>query len=221
MMHILLTGGSGGIGTAIQAELESSGNTVAAPTSAELDLSNPQLVTKWLSMSANQEFDGIVLSAGVNIPQSLGDASEEDYSRIFQLNTNSCRQIIKHSLTGMKKKKFGRIVAISSSYSTLSRVGRSSYSISKAALEALIRSVAVENAESNIIANSVIPGFIETPLTRKNNSEEQIKKLLERVPVNRLGTPSEVAKLAAFLMAEENTYITGQSIKIDGGFSIN
>jgi NAD(P)-dependent dehydrogenase (short-subunit alcohol dehydrogenase family) len=221
MMHILLTGGSGGIGTAIQDVLKRSGHTVAAPTSAELDLSNPLHVAKWLSMSSNQEFDGIVLSAGINIPQSFGDASEEDYSRIFQLNTNSCRQIIQHSLIGMKKKKFGRIVAISSAYSTLSRVGRSSYSISKAALEALIRSVAVENAESNIIANSVIPGFIETPLTRKNNSEDQIKKLLERVPVNRLGTPNEVAKLAAFLMAEENTYITGQSIKIDGGFSIN
>ena len=103
----------------------------------------------------------------------------------------------------------------------LSRLGRSSYSISKAALEALIRSVAVENAESNILANSILPGFVETSLTHKNNNEEQIKKLLERVPIKRLGTPDEVAKLAAFLMAPENTYLTGQSIKIDGGFSIN
>jgi 3-oxoacyl-[acyl-carrier protein] reductase len=149
------------------------------------------------------------------------DVSDEQYSRILQLNTNSCRKILQHFLPGMRTRNFGRIVVISSTYSTLSRLGRSSYSISKAALEAIIRSVAVENAEFNIIANSILPGFVETSLTHKNNNEEQIKKLLERVPIKRLGTPDEVAKLAAFLMAPENTYLTGQSIKIDGGFSIN
>jgi len=220
-MHILLTGGSGGIGKAIHTELVNSGHTVVAPASAELDLSNPEVIAHWLSVNVNQEFDGLVLSAGINNPQYLVDSSLEDYSEIFQINTNSCRQIIQSCVISMRKKNLGRIVAISSAYSTLSREGRSSYSISKAALEALIRSVAVENAEFNILSNSIIPGFIETKLTKKNNSEEQIKKLLERVPVKRLGTPNEVARLASFLVSEGNTYITGQSIKIDGGFSIN
>ena len=202
-MRILLTGGSGGIGSAVQTQLNSLGHIVLSPTSSELDLSNPELIPKWLIEHDNHEIDGIV------------------YSRILQLNTHSCRKIIQHFLPGMKTRNFGRIVAISSTYSALSRLGRSSYSISKAALEALIRSVAVENAESNILANSILPGFVETSLTHKNNNEEQIKKLLERVPIKRLGTPDEVAKLTAFLMAPENTYLTGQSIKIDGGFSIN
>ena len=220
-MRILLTGGSGGIGSAVQTQLNSLGHIVLSPTSSELDLSNPELITKWLIEHDNHEIDGIVFSAGINFPINFEDVSDEQYSRILQLNTHSCRKIIQHFLPGMKTRNFGRIVAISSTYSALSRLGRSSYSISKAALEALIRSVAVENAESNILANSILPGFVETSLTHKNNNEEQIKKLLERVPIKRLGTPDEVAKLTAFLMAPENTYLTGQSIKIDGGFSIN
>lgn len=220
-MRILLTGGSGGIGSAIQAQMEYLGHDVLFPTSSELDLSNPELITKWLIEHDKKEIDGIVFSAGINFPINFEDVSDEQYSKILQLNTHSCRKIIQHFLPGMKTRNFGRIVAISSTYSALSRLGRSSYSISKAALEALIRSVAVENAESNILANSILPGFVETSLTHKNNNEEQIKKLLERVPIKRLGTPDEVAKLAAFLMAPENTYLTGQSIKIDGGFSIN
>jgi NAD(P)-dependent dehydrogenase (short-subunit alcohol dehydrogenase family) len=220
-MRILLTGGSGGIGSAIQVQMEDLGHDVLFPSSSELDLSNPQRITKWLIEHDIHEIDGIVFSAGINFPMNFEDVSDEQYSRILQLNTNSCRKILQHFLPGMRTRNFGRIVAISSTYSTLSRLGRSSYSISKAALEAIIRSVAVENAEFNIIANSILPGFVETSLTHKNNNEEQIKKLLERVPIKRLGTPDEVAKLAAFLMAPENTYLTGQSIKIDGGFSIN
>lgn len=220
-MRILLTGGSGGIGYAIHAQLESLGHAVLSPTSSELDLSNPELITKWLIENDTQKIDGLILSAGINIPMNFEEVSDEQYSKILHINTHSCRQIIRHFLPGMKDRKFGRIVAISSTYSTLSRMGRSSYSISKAALEALIRSVAVENAEFNILANSILPGFIETSLTHQNNNEEQINKLLERVPINRLGTPDEVAKLAVFLVASENTYLTGQSIKIDGGFSVN
>jgi 3-oxoacyl-[acyl-carrier protein] reductase len=121
----------------------------------------------------------------------------------------------------MLNRKFGRIVAISSAYATIARDGRSSYSISKAALEALIRSIALENAQSNIIANSIVPGFIETPLTLKNNTQLQIDKILERIPMQRFGSPLEVANLVSFLISDKNTYITGQSFRIDGGFSIN
>ena len=121
----------------------------------------------------------------------------------------------------MQKNRYGRIIAISSSYSTITRAGRSSYSVSKAALEAIIRSVALENAQNNILANSIVPGFIETPLTLKNNDKVQIEKILERIPTGHMGKPSDVAKLVWFLMSEQNTYITGQSIRVDGGFSIN
>jgi 3-oxoacyl-[acyl-carrier protein] reductase len=134
---------------------------------------------------------------------------------------NSSREILKALLPGMLDRKFGRVVAISSTYATVARGGRSSYSISKAALEALIRSIAVEYAQCNIIANSIVPGFIETPLTLKNNTQLQIDKILERIPMRRFGSSVEVANLVSFLISEKNTYITGQSIRIDGGFSIN
>jgi 3-oxoacyl-[acyl-carrier protein] reductase len=139
----------------------------------------------------------------------------------METNVNSNRLLIKAVLPAMQKNKYGRIVAISSSYSTITRSGRSSYSVSKAALEALIRSVGLENAQDNILANSVVPGFVETPLTIKNNNKLQIEKILERIPMGHMGKPTDVANLVWFLMSEKNTYITGQSIRVDGGFSIN
>jgi NAD(P)-dependent dehydrogenase (short-subunit alcohol dehydrogenase family) len=155
------------------------------------------------------------------MPRNLIEVESDEYQRVLQVNTHSGREILRSYLPGMKKRRFGRIVAISSSYALIARDGRSTYSISKAALEALVRSVAIENASFNILANSIIPGFIETPLTLKNNNEGQIQKILERIPVGRLGTPNEIATLVNHLISESNSYITGQSIQIDGGFSIN
>jgi 3-oxoacyl-[acyl-carrier protein] reductase len=162
-----------------------------------------------------------VLCAGTNSPRDFDEVETNEYIQILETNLNSNRLLIMAVLPAMQKNRFGRIIAISSSYSTITRAGRSSYSVSKAALEALIRSVALENAHVNILANSIVPGFIETPLTEKNNDKFQIAKILERVPMGHLGKPSDVAKLVWFLTSEQNTYITGQSIRVDGGFSIN
>ena len=85
----------------------------------------------------------------------------------------------------------------------------------------LVRSAAIENADLNVLANIVVPGFVETPLTSKNNSTSQIQKIIERIPVKRLGKPEEIASLVCYLVSESNSYITGQSIHIDGGFSVN
>lgn len=220
-MKVLLTGGRGGIGSYIKDELVSKGYSVLAPTSEELDLSSQTHVLRWIESNSNLEFDGLVLSAGINTPRDFNAIETNEYNQILQTNVNSNRLLIKAILPAMQKNRYGRIVAISSSYSTITRLGRSSYSVSKAALEALIRSVGLENAQNNILANSVVPGFIETPLTLKNNDKFQIEKILERIPVGRMGKPSEVAKLVWFLMSEQNSYITGQSIRVDGGFSIN
>jgi len=220
-VQILLTGGSGAIGSAIKESLGKLGHSVTSPNSTDLDLSDPQGVSNWISANSNYEFDGIVLCAGINIPRNLIEVKSEEYLRVLQVNTHSSKELLRSYLPGMKKRKFGRIVAISSSYALIARDGRSSYSISKAALEALVRSVAIENASFNILANSVIPGFIETPLTLKNNNEAQIQKIIERIPVGRLGTTNEIAIMVNYLISESNTYLTGQSIHIDGGFSIN
>jgi 3-oxoacyl-[acyl-carrier protein] reductase len=218
---VLLTGGSGGIGSSIKTFLVESGHTVVAPISTELDLSDSRAVSNWLSNNSQIEFDVIVFCAGINNPKNLIEVEEEEYLRILQVNTNACREIFRTYIPGMKERKFGRLIAISSSYSTIAREGRSSYSMSKAALEALVRSAAIENAGLNVLANIVVPGFVETPLTSKNNSPSQIQKIIERIPVKRLGKPEEIAALVYYLVSESNSYITGQSIHIDGGFSIN
>jgi 3-oxoacyl-[acyl-carrier protein] reductase len=220
-MRVLLTGGRGGIGSAIKDELVSKGCSVTAPTSDELDISSQTHVMKWLEANSDLEFDGLVLSAGINTPRNFDEVETSEYLEILETNVNSNRLLIKAVLPAMQKNKYGRIIAISSSYSTITRSGRSSYSVSKAALEALIRSVSLENAQNKVLANSIVPGFIETPLTLKNNDKFQIEKILERIPMGHMGKPSDVAKLAWFLMSEQNTYITGQSIRVDGGFSIN
>ena len=186
-----------------------------------MDLSSQTHVLTWIEANSDLEFDGLVLCAGTNSPRDFDEVETNEYLRILETNLNSNRFLIRAVLPAMQKNKYGRIIAISSSYSTITRSGRSSYSVSKAALEALIRSVSLENAQNNVLANSVVPGFIETPLTIKNNDRFQIEKILERIPMGHLGKPSDVAKLVWFLMSAQNTYITGQSIRIDGGFSIN
>jgi 3-oxoacyl-[acyl-carrier protein] reductase len=220
-MRVLLTGGRGGIGSSIKDELISKGCSVVAPTSDELDLSSQTHVLKWIQANSDLEFDGLVLCAGTNTPRDFDEVETIEYFRLLETNVNSNRLLIKAVLPAMQKNRYGRIVAISSSYSTITRAGRSSYSVSKAALEALIRSVGLENAQNNVLANSVVPGFIDTPLTLKNNDKFQIEKILERIPIGHMGKPSDVAKLVWFLMSEKDTYITGQSIRVDGGFSIN
>ena len=198
-MRVLLTGGRGGIGSSIKDELVSKGCSVIAPTSDELDLSSQTHVLKWIEANSDLEFDGLVLSAGTNTPRDFDEVETNEYIQILETNVNSNRLLIKAVLPAMQKNRYGRIIAISSSYSTITRAGRSSYSVSKAALEALIRSVGLENAQNNVLANSIVPGFIETPLTLKNNDKFQIEKILERIPVGHMGKPSDVAKLAWFL----------------------
>jgi 3-oxoacyl-[acyl-carrier protein] reductase len=120
----------------------------------------------------------------------------------------------------MIKNGVGRVIFISSAYAIKSKVGRSAYSASKAAMESFIRTCAVEYSKQNILFNSIAPGFIETDLTFANNTSAQIKEITNRIPLGRLGKPIEIAELVRFLGGPSNTYITGQTINIDGGFSL-
>ena len=110
-------------------------------------------------------------------------------------------------------------MAVSSAYAGRARMGRAAYGASKAALEALVRSTAVEFASSGVLANAIAPGFVDTELTRVNNDASAISTLLERVPVGRLAKPAEGASAVSFLLSPSNTYITGQTIAVDGGWS--
>lgn len=112
----------------------------------------------------------------------------------------------------------GRIVAISSCYSQRSRAGRSLYSSTKAALDALIRTSSLEFAAHGVLVNGVAPGFVGTDLTYRNNDEASLAMIVDLIPLKRLAEPSEIAQVVRFLGSTGNTYITGQVVPVDGGF---
>ncbi len=215
----LVTGAARGIGAAIASALQQQGWQVLTPTRDVLDLAEPPSVADYLTDSADQPIDGLVINAGSNNPAPLGTLSATDWLRIQQVNLTSAFTLISALAPTMAERGFGRIVGISSAYASRARAGRAAYSASKSGLEALIRTTAVELADRGVIANCVAPGFVDTELTRVNNPPEVIAKLLERVPVGRLASPQEIADVVAFLMADANRYLTGQVITVDGGFA--
>jgi 3-oxoacyl-[acyl-carrier protein] reductase len=214
-----VTGSGSGIGAAISRELKSGGFKVRELTRADFDLSDEISVKKWVQENTETPFL-IVCNAGVNQPAAISAFTPDGYEEIINSNYSGHMHLCLSAIPRLSKNGGGRIVFISSAYSQRARKGRFAYSTSKASIDALMRSIAIEFAEYGILSNSVSPGFIKTELTIKNNDEFAIAKILERVPLMRLGHPEEVAKLVSFLGSPENTFITGQVVNIDGGFSI-
>ncbi len=214
-----VTGGSNGIGFSIVEQFKEKYRNVVSLNSGSFDLGDKNKRRSWL---ANQtEIPGtLVLNAAVNSPNSFEAQSEEQFQEILEVNLLANRDLLLSVLPSMKTNQFGRIVFISSLYSTRARVGRSAYSISKAGLEALARSIAVEYAKYGVLVNVVAPGFVRTNLTEKNNTTEEILKIESGIPLGRLGETNEIASIVSFLASERNTYLTGQTIVVDGGLSI-
>ena len=214
-----ITGGARGIGAAVSTQLQKANLEVLELDSGVFDLGDRGQRTSWLSSQIR--IPGVlILNAGINQPANFEEQSEEDFLRILEVNLISNREILLKVLPTMVEHGYGRVVFMSSLYSTKVRQGRSSYSISKAGAEALRRSVAMEYAQNGILANAVAPGFISTELTYQNNSESEIRKIIERIPMKRFAESSEVGKVVAFLVSEANSYITGQTIHVDGGMSL-
>lgn len=217
---VLLTGGSRGIGSAIAERLAADGWSVLAPARAELDLGSANSVAAFLAGGGADGVDGLVLNAGINEPMAFAEVDDDAFDRMLTVNLESSMRILRAVAPAMAERGFGRIVGVSSLYASRARDARAVYSVTKAGLEALLRSVTVEYAGRGVLANAVAPGFVDTELTRKNNSAEVIAGLLERVPVGRLARVQEVADAVAFLMSERNTYITGQVLAVDGGWQV-
>jgi len=210
---VLITGGSRGIGFEIVKYFKSMGIEVLNPTRIELDLNDFKSIENY--MDKISRVDVLINNAGINILGDTSSLSEEDLLETFQINILSPIKL--SQLVIPKMKNGGKIINISSIWSFVSKPKRFSYSSAKAALDGLTRSLAVELGDKNILVNSIAPGFIDTDLTRKNNNELEIKQIIEKIPLKKLGNVQDIAKMAYFL-SFENEYITGQTIIIDGGY---
>ena len=209
-MNILITGSSRGIGSAIAKKFLDDHHNVYAPSRSELDLCDENICLQ------NTNFDIIINNAGINTLKSIMDINDD--KNLLHLNFLSPLNIIRQCIPYMIQNKFGRIINIGSILIDFSKPSRSMYSATKSALHSISKSIVSEFGEHNILANTISPGFIDTDLTRQNNSNDDINKIIQQVPLKRLGTSAEIANLVYFLTIE-NSFIAGQNIIIDGGFS--
>ena len=213
----LVTGASRGIGKSIKEVLSNDGVEIVSPSRDELDLSSSESIDEFLS-NLTTDIDIIINNAGILKVGEPEDFSTDDLNDILQVNVIAPFKIISGTIEKMKMQNFGRIVNISSIWGQKSKKGRTLYSSSKAALDALTRSFAIELAPYNILVNSVAPGYIETDMLKQYNTEEELSIIRDTIPMNRFGKKIEIAELAKFLCSEKNSYITGQILTIDGGF---
>lgn len=163
--------------------------------------------------------DACINNAGINQINEFCEVSSDEFMRIMQVDLFSAYRILKYVVPKMKQNKYGRIVNIASIWSVISRPGRSSYTIAKNAVNGLTKGLAVELASHNVMVNSVSPGFTLTELTKMTNTLEQIEELEGIIPARRMATPLEIAQVVAFLCSEYNSYMTGQNITVDGGYT--
>lgn len=212
----LVTGAGRGIGKAIADEFRANGYEIVSPSRSELELADTSAVDRYAKDLPY--VDVLVNNAGENRPLPLGEIGVADLERIVAVNVTAPFVLSRHVGVAMAQRGSGRIINISSVYGLVSRAKRSMYSTTKSALNGLTRALAVELGPNNVLVNSLCPGFVDTDLTRQNNTPAEIDALCATVPLRRLASVGEIARFAFFLGSDENTYITGQTIAIDGGF---
>ena len=215
--NILITGANRGIGKSIKVVLEKKGFNCIAPTRSELDISDLSSIEQYFS-SLEIELDGLVNNAAINIIGSINEINNNSIEQMINTNLVSPLKIIQFVVKGMKLRNYGRIVNISSIWGIRSKESRTLYSMTKFGINGLTKSLSRELGNNQILVNSIAPGFVKTEMTNQNITRENQEKIKEEIPLGRFAEPVEIAQLVAFLMSDENTYITGQTIVIDGGF---
>ena len=216
---VCVTGGSRGIGKAIAHRFRTAGHKVWTPTRQELDFGDPDQVQAFLAAHP-LDVDILVHSAGINILNTLEEISVDTWRRMIDTNLTSALLLIQGAAPHMASGGWGRIVTVSSIYSLLTRSGRGAYGATKAGLNSLTRTAALEFADRGVLVNAICPGFVDTDLTRQNNTPDRIREITAAIPLGRLAVESEIAEVVAFLCSEQNTYLTGQTLVVDGGFSL-
>ncbi|PPR11114.1 MAG: 3-oxoacyl-[acyl-carrier-protein] reductase FabG [Alphaproteobacteria bacterium MarineAlpha11_Bin1] len=227
----VVTGGTRGIGKAIAERLRDDGAEVwvtgtnrdgAEQDGARyfaIDFTVNEAVELFASELANLAPDVLVNNAGINRNSPFADIDFADFDAIHRINLRTPLALMQAVLPTMRKNGWGRVINIGSIWSKLARPGRASYAASKFGLDGVTTAAASEAAADGVMINMVSPGIIDTELTRRTLNAERLKALLADVPAGRLGRPEEVAALVAWLAGPENTFVSGQNIAIDGGFT--
>ena len=227
--NVLITGGNSGIGDAIKKKFEEKSYNVFIVGKKNLkkknyykiNLENLIEVKKFTKEIQKIKIDILINNAGASTVDNAFNFNLKKMSKIHNINFYSAVIISKSVLKNMINKKWGRIVNITSIFAEYVREDRLSYISSKFLLNSLTKSLAADFSKKNILCNSVAPGVTDTKLTNKmlNNSYLK-KKLLKKIPMKRFAKTNEIAELVFHLGSNENKFITGQQIFIDGGFSI-
>ncbi len=214
----LITGASGGIGKAIAAAFRAAGAVILAPDLDELELTSNKSIDAYLAAIGGKA-DILVNSAGINPLGSAEEFSDEDLAAVMQIDLHAPMRLMRGLLPHMRRKKYGRIVNISSIWGLVTKPRRFAYTAAKTGLVGVTRAAAVECSRYGVLVNAVAPGFVDTAMTRMNNSPADIRAIAKTIPAGRLARPAEIAAAVAFLASAKNTYITGQTIAVDGGYT--
>jgi 3-oxoacyl-[acyl-carrier protein] reductase len=235
----LVTGATGGIGAMIAKALHGAGASMAlSGTRAEAlenlktelgnrttvlacNLSDPVEVEKLVpaAEAAMGSLDILVNNAGITRDGLAMRMKDDDWQQVLDVNLTASFRLCRAAMRGMMKKRWGRIINITSVVGVTGNPGQANYVASKAGLIGLTKSLAQELASRNITVNCVAPGFIATPMTDALN-DKQKEAILARVPVGRLGSPEEISAAVLYLASPEASYVTGQTLHVNGGMAM-
>ena len=234
--NIIVTGASGGIGNSIVKKLNESGaNILASGTRIEkleelkkdfekikilkFDISQSEKIDMFIENATKElggSLDCLINNAGITQDNLAIRMSLDEWRKVIDINLTSTFSMCKYAIKKMLKNKFGRVINITSIVGHTGNIGQVNYSASKAGIIGLSKSLAIEYAKKNITINCVSPGFIVSDMT--NNLPEKVKdQLTSRIPMARLGNGDDVSNCVAFLSSETTSYVTGETIHVNGG----
>ncbi|HLT01751.1 MAG TPA: 3-oxoacyl-[acyl-carrier-protein] reductase [Geminicoccaceae bacterium] len=232
----LVTGASGGIGEAIARQLHAQGATVVAAgrrrdalaALAEAlgervqievaELSEPDAAERLIA-AVDGGPDVLINNAGLTRDNLALRMKDEDWQTVLDVNLTAGFRLIRAALRGMMRRRWGRIVNVSSIVALTGNPGQANYAAAKAGMIGMTKSLAAEVASRGITVNCVAPGFIETAMTAALGEDQQ-RRLLERVPIGRLGSGADVAAAVGYLASEEAAYVTGHTLHVNGGMAM-